>query len=135
MPGRTLKETRSGLAAMVAGQPDCFTTACDPERRASGQLVSQSLSQVEHGLGVDLAGAALGHPENLADLGKVQAFVVVQREHLALAFIQPLDGLRQLSPGLFKLDGLTGNGPAVLQSVAEGLAATSALSEQDVVEL
>jgi len=58
MPGRTLKETRSGLAAMVAGQPDCFTTACDPERRASGQLVSQSLSQVEHGLGVDLAGAA-----------------------------------------------------------------------------
>ena len=49
-----------------------------PGRLASGQLVAQPLPQVEHRLGVDLAGAALGHTQDLADLGEVQTLVVVQ---------------------------------------------------------
>ena len=61
----------SWSAAQLHDQPLC---------RASGQLNSSRSRclQMEHGLGVDLAGAALGHPEDVADLGKVQTFVVVQ---------------------------------------------------------
>src|ERR1035441_1293341 len=111
MPGRTLKETRSGLTAMVAGQRYGFITDFGKKREASGQFVAQPLPQMEHRLGVDLAGAALCHSENLADLGKVQTLVVVQGEHFALAIIQPLDRFRELSPGLFELDRRTGSIP------------------------
>ena len=34
MPGRTLKETRSGLTAMVAGRQSRFITRRDTEREA-----------------------------------------------------------------------------------------------------
>ena len=135
MPGRTLKETRSSLAAMVAGQADGFTARCQPEGRVSGQLVAQPLPQVEDCLGVNLAGPALGHAENVADLGKVQTLVVVEGQHLALAVVQALDRLGELPPRLFELDGRAGCIALVLQGVAERLAPASALAKQDVVEL
>src|SRR5271165_4245093 len=113
----------------------CLRARPAPGPPRSGQLVAQPLPQMEDRLGVDLAGAALGHPEYLAYLGEVETFVVVQRENLALPVVQPLDRLRELAPGLFELDRRPGRVSLVLERVAQGLAATAPLAEQDVVEL
>src|SRR5690606_32680294 len=50
-------------------------------RTGSAAEARQLRAQLEHGLGVDLAGPALGHAQHVADLGEREALVVVQRDH------------------------------------------------------
>src|SRR3954453_7850503 len=75
----------------------------EARRKATGVLSGgfalgweQPRAQLEHGLGVDLAHPALGHAEDLADLGQRQAFVVVEREHDLLALGHPIDRLERI---------------------------------------
>ena len=102
---------------------------------SSRKLVAKPLAQVEDRFGVDLARAALCHSEDLADLGEVQALVVVQGEHFALAFVEALDGLGKLASGFLELDRCARGVALVLEGLSKSLAAAAALAEQDVVEL
>src|ERR1700722_7148565 len=77
---------------------------------AVGTAVAQSCSELQYCLGVDLAHTALGHAEDLADLGQGQAFVVVERQDGALALTQLHDGLAEDLFGLLVLEHRHGPG-------------------------
>ena len=59
--------------------------ACDGDNRAAANpaalVRAEPAAKLKDALGVDLADAALGHAEHVADLGQRQALVVVEREH------------------------------------------------------
>src|SRR4051794_21502636 len=60
-----------------------------PLRR--GRLLAEARTQAQHGLGVELGDARLGHAEHLADLAQGQVLVVVEGDHQLLALGQPGD--------------------------------------------
>src|SRR5262249_45935373 len=71
-------------------------SCCCPSTSASSVLgLGQLAAQLEHGLGVHLADAALGHPEDLTDLGEREAFVVVERHDDLLPLGQRVDRTRK----------------------------------------
>ena len=82
--------------------------------------VGQLGPELQHGLGVDLAHPALGDPQDVADLGQGQAFVVVEGEHGLLPLGHLADGLDQRLLGLLDLEGVHRAGGAVREGLPEG---------------
>ena len=93
--------------------------------------------QADHGLGVELRDARLGHAEDLADLAQGQVLVVVEGDHEPLALGQRLDRVGEpvLELGRLRL-GLGVDGARVLDRVEDrDLAAALGVGERpEVVE-
>ena len=101
----------------------------------SGERSFSRPAQLQDGLGVDLAHAALGHPEDLADLRQRETFVVVQRQHRPLALAELHDGLGQDLLGLLVLEQRHRAGRGVGDGVAErGPLGAVAADHEDLVE-
>ena len=109
----------------VAGPPAAVQPAAG-RRRPSGRrpvapgalgAVGQLGPELQDGLGVDLADPALGHTEDVADLGQGQTFVVVEREDRLLPFAHLADGLDEGLLGLLDLEGVHRAGRGVGEGV------------------
>src|SRR6476661_3047130 len=95
------------------------SAACAPSTEGSGD-VGEVGAQVEHGLGVQLADAALGHAEDATDVGQRQTLEVEEADDDLLPLGQVLHGAGQQLPGLAVLGhGLRIQRAGVLQGVAE----------------
>src|SRR3954454_798824 len=81
--GSTAKRGRPSAASGGAG-----STALDLRRR---RLLAEPRAQPQHGLGVQLRDARLGHVEHLADLAQGQVLVVVEGDDELLALGQAGD--------------------------------------------
>src|SRR4051812_17048191 len=73
-------------------------------RCMSGGLLGQLRAQLEHGLRVHLADAALGDAEHLPDLSERQPLVVVESDDDLLAFRKRVDRSRQEVLRLLRLE-------------------------------